>query len=182
MKTVVWADLHIDHPPAARQRGFVGVPDFQEAVCEAWIKEVHPRGTIILVGDVALYMSGLSVIKKLPGKKILVMGNHDKERDGIITRDLMEVYDELEGLWKHRSGIYFSHSPMHVSQLRNRINVHGHSHRDIIPDSRYVNVCWDLLPNGPINLEAITSGEYRSYRKTETGFTIPPNGKITNVQ
>lgn len=178
MNTLVWSDLHIDHPPAVKQRGFESVEVFQEYISDIWVDQVTDRTTIILVGDIALYLSGLAVIKKLPGKKILVMGNHDKERDGIITRDLIEVYDEIEGLWKHRKGMYFSHAPVHPTQLRGRRNVHGHSHCDIIPDERYINVCFDLLPKGPVSLEAINSGEYKSYRKTDNGYIVPAGGKL----
>lgn len=167
MNNVCWADLHIDHLRAAKARGFDNLKDYQESICEAWIKNVTPRTTIILVGDIALTNDGLSIIKKLPAyKKILVMGNHDKEprANGNDVRDLLEVYDDLEGLWKHnRRPVYFSHAPVHPSELRNRLNVHGHGHNNIIKDRRYVNVCWDLLPNGPVDLERIISGDWRSF-------------------
>jgi calcineurin-like phosphoesterase family protein len=164
MNTVVWSDLHIDHFSAAKARGFETLKDFQDVVIDGWEKKVTSRTTIILVGDVALYRPGLSLIKKLPGKKILVPGNHDLERDNDM-RDVLEVYDRVEGLWKHKRGIWFSHAPMHPSQLRGRRQIHGHSHTEIIQDERYINVCWDLLKEGPVDFEMILSGEYRSYRR-----------------
>jgi calcineurin-like phosphoesterase family protein len=54
---------------------------------------------------------------------------------------------------------------MHPSQLRGRRQIHGHSHTEIIQDERYINVCWDLLKEGPVDFEMILSGEYRSYRR-----------------
>lgn len=164
MNNVCWSDLHVDHLNAAKQRGFDNLKDYQDCIAEAWIKNVTPRTTVIIVGDAALYNDGLRFIKKLPAyKKILVLGNHDKERGNCI-RDILEVFDDVEGLYKHKSSpVWFQHCPMHMSQLRGRKNVHGHSHTDIIKDERYVNVCWDLLPNGPVDLEAIVTGEYKSY-------------------
>lgn len=163
MNTVLWSDLHIDHFHAAKARGFDSLKLFQEKVMDAWNEKVTPRTTIILVGDIALYRDGLLLIKKLPGRKILVPGNHDLERDNDM-RDVLEVYDRVEGLWKHRRGVWFNHAPMHPSQLRGRRQVHGHSHTDIIKDERYINVCWDLLQDGPVDFEKVLSGEYKSYR------------------
>lgn len=165
MNTVVWADGHVDHLASCKRRGFETIAAYQEYFGDAWCSNVTPRTIAILVGDMALYHEGLVFLKKLPGKKILVMGNHDNERQN-NTRDLMEVYDELYGLWKHpNSPIYFGHAPLHPSQLRGRLMVHGHTHTDVIQDERYVNVCIDLLPNGPVGIEDIVSGKYRSYRK-----------------
>jgi calcineurin-like phosphoesterase family protein len=166
MNTMCWADLHYDHLKAAKARGFDNLKEYQEKINDAWNESVSPRTTIIIVGDAALYYDGLSKIKKLPGKKILILGNHDIERDNDI-RDVLEVYDRVEGLWKHRKGYWFGHAPLHPSQLRGRPQIHGHTHNEIIKDERYINVCWDLLPNGPVDMEKITSGEYRSYRKPE---------------
>jgi Predicted phosphoesterase or phosphohydrolase len=166
MNTVCWSDLHLDHAKAAKVRGFASLKEYQEKVMDAWVKHVTPRTTIILGGDAALYYEGLALIKKLPGKKILILGNHDIERDNDI-RDVLEVYDRVEGLWKHRKGFWFAHAPLHPSQLRGRRQIHGHTHDEIIKDERYINVCWDLLQDGPVDLEAISSGEYRTYRKPE---------------
>uniref|UniRef100_A0AAU8KZR8 Phosphoesterase n=1 Tax=Pantoea phage Survivor TaxID=3232176 RepID=A0AAU8KZR8_9CAUD len=169
MNHVLWADLHIDHLSSAKHRGFETLKDYQECVAEAWCKNVTPRTDITIVGDAALYNDGLLFIKKLPARrKILVLGNHDKERGNDI-RDILEVFDDVHGLQKvdkHR--IWIQHCPMHISQLRGGRNIHGHSHRDIIKDERYINVCWDLLQNGPVDFEAILTGEYKSYRAPET--------------
>lgn len=164
MNSVVWADLHVDHEQACKARGYT-VKEFQELISDTWIKCVTPRTTAILVGDIALFHSGLLMLKKLPGKKILVMGNHDTERENDI-RDLLEVFDDIKGLWHPRKRkLSFSHAPQHPQHLRGRKNVHGHIHTDIIPDERYVNVCWDHLQDGPVDLERIITGEYTTYSK-----------------
>lgn len=172
MNIVTWADLHIDHLKAAEARGFTDLKVYQEKVCDAWNDTVKPRTTIIVVGDAALYQEGLQIIKKLPGKKILVLGNHDKERHNTI-RDILDVFDDVEGMWKHpRRGIWFQHSPMHPATLGNRRQVHGHEHDRIIRDERYINVCWDLLQDGPVDFEKIVSGEYRTYRNPTTATDV----------
>lgn len=165
MNKVLWSDLHVDHLSSAKHRGFDNLKDYQECIAEAWIKKVTPRTDVWLLGDAALFNDGLLFLKKLPGRrKILVLGNHDQERGNDI-RDILEVFDDVRGLYKepnHR--IWYQHAPMHPSQLRHGINVHGHGHKDIIKDERYINVCWDHLQDGPVDFEAILTGEYRTYR------------------
>lgn len=166
MNNMGWADLHLGHLAAAKSRGFEDLKTYHECISDAWVKNVTPRTTIIIVGDAALTNEGLLVIKKLPAyKKILVLGNHDKERQNDI-RDILEVFDDVEGYWRHpRMPINFSHCPAHPSELRGRLNVHGHKHKEVIRDKRYVNVCWDLLPDGPVDLERVISGEWRSWHE-----------------
>lgn len=165
MNTVFWSDGHVDHLRACKERGFETVEAFQEYYGDTWCKHVTPRTIIYCVGDMALYHEGLIFLKKLPGRKILIGGNHDNERQN-NTRDLLEVYDEIYGCFKHpKSPIFMAHVPSHPAQLRGRLMVHGHTHREVIQDERYINVCFDQLPNGPVSIEDIVSGKYRSYRK-----------------
>ncbi|UQT02730.1 metallo-dependent phosphatase-like protein [Serratia phage vB_SmaM-Yubaba] len=167
MNTVFWSDGHVDHPPAVKQRGFESVEAFQEYYADIWCTHVTKRTKIFCVGDMALTHQGLVFLKKLPGYKHLILGNHDKERQNDM-RDLMEVFDDFDGFYKHKkSPLYIAHCPSHPSQLRGRLMVHGHTHAQVIPDERYINVCFDLLPNGPVSIEDIVSGKYRSYRKPE---------------
>lgn len=158
-----WSDLHLDHPKALQVREwFPTLKEYQEYVCDIWIDKVTPRTTIYLLGDIAFTWEGLGILKKLPGKKLLVGGNHDHTRNS--TRDLLEVYDEIYGLHRHRSGLWLSHAPIHHSELRGKLNVHGHTHEKIIQDPRYINVCIEHLRDGPVDLELIRSGEYRTWR------------------
>lgn len=165
MNTVFWSDGHVDHETAVKQRGFSSIPAFQEYYADVWCTHVTPRTKIFCVGDMALTHQGLTFLKKLPGLKHLILGNHDKERQNDV-RDLLEVFNDIDGFYKHKKApLYIAHCPSHPSQLRGRLMVHGHTHREIIHDERYINVCFDLLPNGPVSIEDIVSGKYRSYRK-----------------
>ena len=161
--TCFLSDIHLDHPKALQIRGwFPTLKEYQEYVCDIWNDKVTPRTTIYLLGDIAFTWEGLSILKKLPGKKLLVAGNHDHTRNS--TRDLLEVYDEIYGLHRHRSGLWLSHAPIHHSELRGKLNVHGHTHEKIIQDPRYINCCIEHLRDGPVDLELIRSGEYRTWR------------------
>jgi calcineurin-like phosphoesterase family protein len=54
---------------------------------------------------------------------------------------------------------------MHPQELRGKINVHGHMHRDAIQDPRYVNVNVDFTGMKPVLLDDIKSGKYTTYDK-----------------
>lgn len=160
-----WSDLHIDHEHALIGRGwFPTLKEYQDDVASKWDHFVKPEDTIHLVGDIALYWEGLNWIKARPGYKILYEGNHDAEREN-SHRDLIGVYDDVRGFWKHRKGIYIGHAPIHPCELRGRRMIHGHTHNKIIQDQRYINVCIDVLRDGPVNMKDIISGAYRSYRE-----------------
>lgn len=179
MNTVFCADGHVDHLASCKRRGFETVEKFQEYYADTWCSKVGKNTLVYCVGDMALYHSGLVFMKKLPGRKILVMGNHDPEREN-NTRDLIEVYDELYGVWKHKgSPLYIAHVPSHPSQLRGRLMVHGHLHGDVIQDERYINVSWEQLPgHAPVSIEDIVSGKFRTWRKPEHGTIHLPSKQV----
>lgn len=160
-----WSDLHIDHENCLHPRGWYGtLQEYQDHIAFLWDSVVGENDIVHLVGDIALTWSGLRWIKERPGKKILYQGNHDTERENTI-RDLLAAYDDVRGFWRHKKGFYIGHCPSHPSELRGRRMIHGHKHKDVIQDPRYINVCLDQLPNGPVNIKDLISGEHRSYRE-----------------
>lgn len=163
MQTHLWADLHIDHLQALVRRGWFDTLDhYQQYISDTWIKHVRPTDVIILPGDIAISYNGLCKIKKLPGRKILVGGNHDGER-GVSLSQLASTYDEIHGLLRHRAGFFISHAPLHLEGMRNRRNIHGHMHDDVIEDPRYINVSIDMCRNAPVSIDQIVSGDYTTY-------------------
>lgn len=162
-----WSDLHIDHDSCLRPRGWTGtLSEYQDHIAFLWDNVVGENDVIHLVGDIALTWAGLRWLKDRPGKKILYMGNHDTERENTI-RDLLSAYDDVRGFWRHKKGFYIGHCPSHPTELRGKRMIHGHKHQNVIQDQRYINVCLDLLPNGPVNIKDLVNGDYRSYKETE---------------
>lgn len=159
-----WSDLHLGHWSALKHRGwFATLAEYHAHVRACWLSRVKPGDKIWLVGDIALTWEGLMVLKDLPGFKILVLGNHDDERE-LDIRMLLEVFDEIRGFVKHRHGFYIGHAPIHAMSLRGRRCIHGHEHDRVINDPRYINVSIDHLFDGPTTMNKIRSGEYRSYQ------------------
>lgn len=134
-----------------------------------WIDRIREEDTILHLGDVAMggpmkQVSWLKVIGRLPGKKYLVLGNHDE-----LHHEQPYHYTDTAGFTVipefEQDGVVFSHRPVCHGDLREfsewEINVHGHTHanafnptHDGFPfeDKRYVNVCVEHTNMGPVQI------------------------------
>lgn len=74
------ADTQIFHDLTSSLRGFATNDEHHDHVEQEWNAHVDPRDTVIVVGD--SHMSSLeeamAFYNRLPGKKVLLKGNHDK--------------------------------------------------------------------------------------------------------
>lgn len=107
--------------------------------------------TVYFIGDIARNITWAEkVLPKLNGQhKYLVMGNHDSKYP---TFRLQNLFDKLLGvIYLNNKKYILTHVPVHPTELRGMINVHGHTHKNVIPDSRYINVCVDNLES-PLEL------------------------------
>ncbi|MCY4511214.1 MAG: hypothetical protein OXG35_30260 [Acidobacteria bacterium] len=82
-------------------RPFDTVGEMDEALFEAWRREVSEDDTVIVVGDVVLgsprdASERLERVEAAPGRKILVYGNHDQNGvGGVVTDGFDEAYFAL---------------------------------------------------------------------------------------
>lgn len=84
MSLYVMGDLHLClSVPDKTMSVFAGWDDYQERIKENWLNTVSSDDTIVLAGDISWGMSlqqaapDFEFIHKLPGKKIILKGNHD---------------------------------------------------------------------------------------------------------
>lgn len=102
-------------------------PDnFSELIIENWKNTVSNNDTVFHLGDIAFGDYWLKKLLELPGKKILIRGNHDqKSTFGYINEGFDFVCNDfsakIEGL-----DILFSHHPRYFHH--HDINIHGHMH------------------------------------------------------
>lgn len=76
------ADLHLGHTNIIGycNRPFASVDDMNEALLTAWSETVCPNDEVWVLGDLALgrTVEMLALAEYLPGRKLLVPGNHDR--------------------------------------------------------------------------------------------------------
>ena len=85
MRVAIYAigDLHLSFGTTKPMDIFRGWKDYVARLCESWNAQVLPDDTVVLAGDTSWGMSleealpDFRWIDALPGKKILLKGNHD---------------------------------------------------------------------------------------------------------
>lgn len=84
MSLFVMGDLHLSFGvPGKTMKIFNGWDNYQELIEKNWLEKIKEEDTIVLAGDISWGMSlqqakaDFDFINRLPGKKIIVKGNHD---------------------------------------------------------------------------------------------------------
>ena len=83
MALFVMGDLHLSLSSDKSMDIFGGWENYVERIKENWNREVSPEDTVVVPGDISWAMSlkeavaDFSYIHELPGRKIMLKGNHD---------------------------------------------------------------------------------------------------------
>jgi calcineurin-like phosphoesterase family protein len=134
----VTSDTHFCHEKEFlwKNRGFSSVEDMNEALVKRWNKVVKNTDTVYHLGDMMITddKKGLEYVKRLHGKIILIVGNHDTE----VRLKLLASECKIEGLalrFKYnQTPFYISHFPTITATMDKKafpqhiIGLHGHTH------------------------------------------------------
>lgn len=136
------ADLHLGHSNIIRlcNRPFKDVDEMDEALIKNWNSVVTNNDDVYIIGDFC-YKSGshpVEYLKKLNGKKHLIIGNHD----GRILKDpsCRKCFDSInEMLTINDNGkmVVLCHYPLAEWNgfFRNSIHIYGHIHNNTRNDT-----------------------------------------------
>lgn len=153
MSVFVCSDLHLGHKNIAKFRHFVSSCEGNTSlIVSDWRQHINKRDVVYVLGDAAFDQNGLDILATLPGRKILIKGNHD---DIVTTYAQSQVFEEIHGMLKYK-GMWLTHCPIHPDEMRKcKKNVHGHVHSKSIMkrswcgvkilDPQYVNACVDVV-------------------------------------
>ena len=129
-KTYLVADTHFFHE-AMVEHG-IRPPNFTELIINQWKATVHPQDVVCHLGDVIWGKQEqlISVMNSLPGTKILIRGNHDKNHSNnwFIQAGFAAVFDKAQ-----IARCILSHVPVVLSKEeleKDIINVFGHFHNN----------------------------------------------------
>ena len=120
----VITDTHLNHEAmiSRSQRP----KNFTTLICKNWKDMVSNKDTVIHLGDVSWDDKGMKRILRLPGKKILIRGNHDHRTWQEYMDMGWDFAAESITLKFDRLTVLFSHAPVWNHQAS--INIHGHFH------------------------------------------------------
>ena len=158
-RTWIWADLHLGHDAVIRysNRPFPDPEAMSAHFFRVWRESVQPRDLVIVLGDVALH-AGLTQenferIRRMPGRKALVLGNHDLTNSGKVRiHGFDDVYSAL-----YRIGapsLLLTHVPV-PDLLPGWINVHGHWHDKPAQGFSHINVSVEQLDYAPVDFARV---------------------------
>lgn len=132
-------------------RPFANAQEMDDALVENWNKVVGIHDKVYHLGDVAIPKSGLQVLKRLNGNKVLIRGNHDVYK----LKDYAEHFKDIRGAFV-MDQIIFTHIPIHKEcSSRFIANVHGHLHANNLNDPFYINVSVEQIGFTPISYEEL---------------------------
>ncbi len=173
MSIFLTADTHFGHGAILRycSRPFASASEMDEALFANWRACVQPADTVYHLGDVLFgnreQAQALGErIRRLPGRKVLVPGNHDWRHMALLA----EVFDEVlppladvrlpipagfEGAWNGWAAL--CHYPLSVWNGFYRGGVHffGHVHARMLDSDRRIDVGVDNAGYAPVRLEAV---------------------------
>lgn len=169
-KTFVISDTHFNHAGILGFKDYIGKPcrefdsvdQMNQCMLDNWNDTVGPNDTVIHCGDVLFGHNKVDWLEanfaKLPGKKHLILGNHDN------PKFLAPFFKSIK-LWTELPGMVLSHAPMHEQTLNEShrfkdgiLNVHGHIHTNACPPGPYKCVSVEQINFTPLNIEEISIG------------------------
>ncbi len=139
-------------------RPFSSVEEMDSAMIDAWNEVVSDNDIVYHLGDFCFGSDDYAeyIFNQLNGRKILVLGNHDIDRDGNALKKIADlnwhkppahaVYTRDEGQYLYLS--HYAHRVWPSSNYNNSYHFYGHSHdmlyqnglsRDVGVDSADVN-------------------------------------------
>lgn len=168
----IWviSDTHFGHENIIKycKRPFSDASDMDEYMVSQWNDNVKNGDIVYHLGDVCF--GDYSIIKRLKGRKRLIVGNHD---------NIMEVgkYFQKVMMWRMfpEFGLLFTHVPVHENTLRPLVvtknykegavggttmqltNVHGHIHQNKSPSHNYFNASVEWTNYTPVHIDTILS-------------------------
>ena len=158
-RTWIWSDLHLHHANIIRycDRPFDSADAMNRALFAAWVKTVGETDTVICGGDVAMggALKGdrIDAVRKMPGRKLLVRGNHDFDRRG---RPLPTGCDAawMTLLIPGDPPLFLTHIPMGEVPAGG-VNLYGHVHNEPLRHGPRVNICVEHTEYRPLPLEVL---------------------------
>lgn len=154
------SDLHLGHKNILKHteragtfRGGTTVEEHDEWVIQQCLSVGATKRTLWwLLGDVAMEVEKLALLDRLPGRKMLILGNHDLFQTGVYLKHVEAIKGGIK-----KYNCWLSHIPVHPAELRGLSNIHGHCHHGTLQDDvRYLNTAIEWLPQQrPISLDEV---------------------------
>lgn len=113
----VTSDIHLCHENIIKycNRPFINTDEMDDKIIENWNSVVNKNDTVFILGDVGFGKPSkfIEKVKQLNGKKILIIGNHD--RGNLGNEAFLSLFDAVHEQVYMKVGkthIYLTHFPL----------------------------------------------------------------------
>lgn len=188
---MIWftSDHHFWHKNIIRlsKRPFASLHEMHEHLIQEWNQRVKPQETVYVLGDFSFANKNMTepIISRLVGKKIIVLGNHDRHAQKMLDMGFQEVHENHFIEIGNKQKVYLSHFPFHPMIGYQKTNegkvrttypydkvdtrymhkrmvddgeawlLHGHVHNAWTQNGRQINVGVDVWDFKPVSHEKI---------------------------
>lgn len=167
------SDLHFWHKRILDyciKRPWKSVPEMNEGLIRNWNSTVQYEDTVYILGDFSFGGTGKikSVLDRLVGHKILILGNHahGNKNDKWIRLGMDEVVHDTKTMTIFGYDVLLNHFPYKGYEVDNRefdcqlkddgkFLLHGHVHESWKVNNRMINVGVDVNDYKPVALPDI---------------------------
>jgi len=156
---MIWvtADLHLNHQGILKTcRKFNSIEEHNEYIIQQYNSVVGKDDLVYILGDCLWtpLAKGADLIKRLNGRKILVLGNHDK--GNVNEYKSIGFIDAVPSPYFYSRDIILSHEPAFEAYNNPyAFNVHGHLHQSVVDLPNFINVNIELCDYKPVSLREI---------------------------
>lgn len=143
---------------------FSSIEEMHETIVERHNKVVGKNDKTYFGGDIGLKPQVLKeILPRMNGKKVLILGNHDKLRMDEYYKYFKSIYG-AKNFSLHGIRMLLTHYPIHVDSEfpTHKFNIHGHIHEKticqegrIVNDKNYYNISLERINYTPVSLEDI---------------------------
>lgn len=164
------SDLHLGHSNIIGlcKRPFKDVYEMDSILINSWNARVSQSDHVFILGDIA-FRSECSVedyLRKLKGKKYLIVGNHDNR--WMQNLDLSEWFESVDYLLEMRDGkhrLVLCHYPMMTWNGNTSFLIYGHIHNNkpksywpvLQTYERALNACVEVNNYMPVSFEELVA-------------------------
>ena len=184
------SDLHLGHANIIKHcnRPFQSVEEMDEFILEKWNAKVKPQDTVYILGDLMFRnkRSPEEYLSRMPGKKFLVVGNHDKA--WMKKVDLARWFEGIEMMRFMSDGqrkLTLCHYPMMTWPFSNHDGwmVYAHIHENTDMDywpliersDRMLNAGVDINGFEPVTFEEMMENNLSHKAKTAARRIVENN-------
>lgn len=154
------SDTHFNHENIIKlaNRPFSSAEEMDEVMIRNWNARVQPEDTVIHLGDFGLPLDyAKEVLDRLNGRKILILGNHDRAVEKMQWAGFHEVYKEMaygpneDTRWMNFT---LTHKPPVLSSVGGII-LCGHIHQQFYYQGNNLNMSVEVWGYQPVSMREI---------------------------